>query len=71
MIKISICDKCKYFKHKEVMKEIDANFKNIKYDIGCNNMCGVGMNKYVVILNDRPIIAGTLDELIKKMREII
>lgn len=34
-------------------------------------MCGVGMNKYVVILNDRPIIAGTLDELIKKMREII
>jgi hypothetical protein len=53
------------------MKEIDANFKNIKYEIGCNNMCGVGMNKYVVILNDRPIIAGTLDELIKKMREII
>ena len=44
---------------------------DIKYEIGCNNMCGVGMNKYVIILNDRPVIAASLDELIKKMREII
>jgi hypothetical protein len=69
-MKISICDKCKFFNHKEIIKLLDENFENINYEIGCNNMCGVGRNNIVLFVNNKPIIAKNKDELIKKIRDI-
>lgn len=70
-MKISICDKCKFSNHNEIIKLLNENFENINYEIGCNNMCGVGRSKIVVLLNNIPVIAKDKEELIKKMREII
>lgn len=69
-MKISICNKCKFFNHQEIINLLNENFQDIKYEIGCNNMCGVGRNNIVIIVNNKPIIAKTKKELIKKMREI-
>ena len=69
-MKISICNKCKFFNHKEIIKLLDENFENINYEIGCNNMCGVGRNNIVLFVNNKPVIAKNKDELIKKIRDI-
>ena len=69
-MKISICDKCKFFNHKEIIKLLDETFENINYEIGCNNMCGVGRNNIVLFVNNKPVIAKNKDELIKKIRDI-
>lgn len=69
-MKISICDKCKFFNHKEIIKLLDENFENINYEIGCNNMCGVGRNNIVLFVNNKPVIAKNKDEVIKKIRDI-
>lgn len=69
-MKISICDKCKFFNHKEIIKLLDENFENINYEIGCNNMCGVGRKNIVLFVNNKPVIAKNKDELIKKIRDI-
>ena len=69
-MKISICNKCKFFNHKEIIKLLDENFENINYEIGCNNMCGIGRNNIVLFVNNKPVIAKNKDELIKKIRDI-
>ena len=69
-MKISICNKCKFFNHKEIIKLLDENFENINYEIGCNNMCGVGRNNIVLFVNNKPVSAKNKDELIKKIRDI-
>lgn len=70
-MKISICDKCKGFDYKKIMKLLDEKYNNIKYEIGCNNMCGIGRNKIVVFIDDIPVVANDINELIKKIEETI
>ena len=61
---IKICDKCKGFDHKKIMSEIDKLGIENKYEIGCNCMCGIGRNNIVVIVNNKPIIAKSVNELL-------
>lgn len=67
-MKVSICDKCKGFDYKKVIKELDSNYKDITYQIGCNNMCGIGRKKIVVIVDNKPVIAASINELIDKIK---
>lgn len=68
-MKIKICNKCKGFNYKEIMKVLDNNFNDIEYTIGCNNMCGIGRSKIVVIKDNKPIVVDTIDDLINKIKK--
>lgn len=63
---IKICDKCK---SKEVINELQN--LNVKLDINCINYCGVGRDKYVAIINNKPIICNDKKEFIEKIKEEI
>ena len=69
MMKISICDKCKGINFVSLLKEIKELFPNAEFEIGCNNMCGIGRSKVVVIINNKPLIADTEEELINKIKK--
>ena len=68
-MEVRICDKCKGFKYKEVMDALNKNFPNIKYTLGCNNMCGIGRSKVVAVVNNHPLVADTVEELIEKIKK--
>lgn len=67
---ISICNKCKAVNYLSILKKLKEVYPNAKYEIGCNNMCGIGRTKVVVILNNIPIIADTEEELIEKIKQV-
>lgn len=69
-MKISICDKCKAIYYLSILKKLKEIYPNAKYEIGCNNMCGIGRSKVVIILNNKPIIADNEEELIKKIKQV-
>ena len=69
---IKICDKCKGFDYKKIIAEIDKLGLKINYEVGCNSMCGVGKNNIVLIVNNKPIVAKTVNELLDKLsKEVI
>lgn len=67
---ISICNKCKAINSLSISKKLKEIYPNARYEIGCNNMCGIGRSKVVVILNNKPIIADTEEELINKIKQV-
>lgn len=70
-MKISICNKCKGINFEEIFLILKERYPEAIYQIGCNNMCGIGRDKAVIILNDRPIIASTTEELMNKIKQAI
>jgi uncharacterized protein YuzB (UPF0349 family) len=67
---ISICNKCKAINYLSILKKLKEIYPDAKYEIGCNNMCGIGRSKVVIILNNKPIIADTEEELINKIKQV-
>ena len=64
-MKVKICDKCKT---KEVINELK---KICDLEIGCINFCGVARNKYVAIINNKPIIEADKKIFLDKIKEEI
>ncbi len=69
MTKISICDRCKGINSISLIKKIKELFPNAEFEIGCNNMCGIGRSKVVVIINNKPLISDTEEELLNKIKK--
>lgn len=67
---ISICNKCKAVNYQSILKKLKEIYPEAKYEIGCNNMCGIGRTKSVIILDNKPIIADTEEELIEKIKQV-
>lgn len=67
---IKICDRCKGFDYRRIINEIDKLGLEVKYEIGCNSMCGVGRSNIVLIVNGKPIIAKNINELLQKLSEV-
>ena len=67
---ISICNKCKAFNYLSILKKLKEIYPDAQYEIGCNNMCGIGRTKVVVIFNNKAIIANTEDEIISKIKQV-
>jgi uncharacterized protein YuzB (UPF0349 family) len=67
-MKISICDKCKSIDYKRILNKLRKLYPDADYELGCNNMCGIGRNKVVILLDNKPIIADTENELIEKLK---
>lgn len=59
---IKICPKCKT---KDIIKELKKKYNVIEE---CINYCGIGRGKYVVLVDNKPIIADTKEEIIKKLK---
>lgn len=65
MMKVSICPKCKT---KELIKELEK--LNIELNLECINYCGVGRNKYVAIIDQKPIICEDKNKFIEEISKI-
>jgi uncharacterized protein YuzB (UPF0349 family) len=68
MNKIKICDNCKKITLDTLLQEIKVIDSEIDISIGCQNFCGICSKKAFVILNNIPIIAETMDELIEEIK---
>lgn len=66
-MKIKICDKCKT---KEVITDLNE-INDIELEIGCINFCGVARNKYVAIINNKPIIEENKNKFVNTIKDII
>lgn len=62
-MKASICPKCKT---KEVIEELKKLYVDLK--IECINYCGVGRNKYVAIIDNKPLISDDKKEFVDKIK---
>ena len=63
---VKICDKCK---SKEAINELRK--LNIELEVNCINYCGVGRDKFVAIINNKPIISDNKKDFIDKIKEEI
>lgn len=64
-MKVSICPKCKT---KEIIQDLEK--LNIDLKLECINFCGVGRNKYVAIIDHKPIICEDKDRFIQEINNI-
>ena len=71
MNKIGICDKCKAVNYKKIIEKIKQIDKDAQFTIGCQNMCGIGRNKPFIILNHKPIIGESEEDLINKIKDML
>ena len=63
---VKICDKCKSKEAINELKKLD-----IELEINCINYCGVGRDKFVAIINNKPIISDNKKDFIDKIKEEI
>lgn len=70
MNKIGICDKCKAVNYKRIIEKIKRIDPNVQFIVGCQNMCGIGRNKPFVVVNYKPIIGESEEDLIKKIKDM-
>lgn len=63
---VKICDKCKSKEAINELKKLD-----IELEINCINYCGVGRDKFVAIINNKPIISDNKKDFINKIKEEI
>lgn len=63
---VKICDKCKSKEAINELKKLD-----IELEINCINYCGVGRDKFVAIINNKPIISDNKEDFIDKIKEEI
>lgn len=71
MNEFKTCNKCIGFNSEELvnkLKEIDSDANIL---VGCQNMCAIGAKRPFVIVNGIPVIADNIDDLIKKVKEML
>lgn len=64
-MKVSICPKCKT---KELINELKK--RNFDLKIECINYCGIGRNKYVALVDNKPIIFSDKDKFILEIEKL-
>lgn len=60
-MKIKLCPKCK-------TKDIIKDLKDYDLELECINYCGIARGKYVVIMDNKPLIANTKEEILKQIK---
>lgn len=67
---IKICDKCRATNIDTLLPRIKEIKPEAEIEIGCQNFCGIGINKSFAIIDGIPIITDTEDELIEKIKQL-
>ena len=65
---IKVCDKCRTTNVKTLVPRLKKLDPKAIIEIGCFNFCGIGRDKSICILNDKPVIAENEDSLIKEVK---
>jgi len=66
-----VCDKCKATNINSLIPKLQKLDAEANVKIGCHSFCGPGRNQPFVIVNNKPIMASSEDELVEKVADTI
>lgn len=71
MNEFKTCNICQGFDHEvlvDKLKELDSNADIV---LGCQSMCAIGAEKPFVIVNGIPVVGESIEEVVKKVSDIM
>ena len=68
MNEFKICNKCRGYDFEELKKELEKLDPSAKIMVGCQSMCA---KRPFVIVNGIPVIEESIEEVIKKVKEML
>lgn len=71
MNEFKICNKCRGYDFEELKKELEKLDPGAKIMVGCQSMCAIGAKRPFVIVNGIPVIEESIEEVIKKVKEML
>lgn len=71
MNEFKICNKCRGYDFVELKKELEKLDPSAKIMVGCQSMCAIGAKRPFVIVNGIPVIEESIEEVIKKVKEML
>lgn len=71
MNEFKICNKCKGYDFEVLKKELEKLDTSAKIMVGCQSMCAIGAKRPFVIVNGIPVIEESIEEVIKKVKEML
>jgi uncharacterized protein YuzB (UPF0349 family) len=71
MNEFKICNKCRGYDFEELKKELEKLDSSAKIIVGCQSMCAIGAKRPFVIVNGIPVIEESIEEVIKKVKEML
>lgn len=69
MHKVELCDKCKATNIDSLVPKIKKISNDIDIKIHCIQYCGVGRDKIVILVDNKPIIGNNEEDVINKLRD--
>ncbi len=70
-ISFGVCNKCKSFNYKELVKELLARWPDAKFDVKCQSYCGPGSKQPFVSVNENFIEANDIASLVSKVEVLL
>lgn len=71
MNEFKICNKCSGYDFEKLKKELEKLDPSAKIMVGCQSMCAIGAKRPFVIVNGIPVIEESIEEVIKKVKEML
>ena len=71
MNEFKICNKCRGDDFEKLKKELEKLDTSAKIMVGCQSMCAIGDKRPFVIVNAIPVIEESIEEVIKKVKEML
>lgn len=71
MNEFKMCNKCRGYDFEKLKKELEKLDPSAKIMVGCQSMCAIGAKRPFVIVNGIPVIEESIEEVIKKVKEML
>ena len=71
MNELKICQKCRGYDSEKLEKGLEKLDTSAKIMVGCQSMCAIGDKRPFVIVNAIPVIEESIEEVIKKVKEML
>lgn len=70
-IHFSVCNKCKTFDYKELIKVLLEKYPSATFDLKCQSFCGPGSIRPFVAINENFIVADTVEGLLENIENFL